>query len=339
MDPCQNSIQDRKVLGNQDQTQKENQDQTSTPQDHVQSQNQIHQRPDQLQNQVQEEEENSVVLQAPLRNNVQTETKRNPDLTARTNASHLTWSCGLRKVQSVQSLLSDTGDTSCPGDIPPQRPTTLPSTPRRPPSSSSLPHQRPSPSSPIASSAATTVRKSSSSSSSAPSAPRSYMSPTASSMAKMSRSISVGDGLNVPEPTEDGVPTSSVVTPSSQVRETPPPLVAVVPSNAALAVPPHAAVVPVVAPSPSSSSLGNQSNQAAPPTRGLQARVPGSGRPLPDKPSLTSFSPSSKSAAAPSSSTCRPPPLLVSPLTYPWQGVEPQTPAGRDDPGLDSSSS
>ncbi|XP_069391275.1 mitogen-activated protein kinase-binding protein 1 isoform X2 [Paralichthys olivaceus] len=354
MDPCQNSIQDRKVLGNQDQTQKENQDQTSTPQDHVQSQNQIHQRPDQLQNQVQEEEENSVVLQAPLRNNVQTETKRNPDLTARTNASHLTWSCGLRKVQSVQSLLSDTGnssdsrdtrdtgnssfplfllgDTSCPGDIPPQRPTTLPSTPRRPPSSSSLPHQRPSPSSPIASSAATTVRKSSSSSSSAPSAPRSYMSPTASSMAKMSRSISVGDGLNVPEPTEDGVPTSSVVTPSSQVRETPPPLVAVVPSNAALAVPPHAAVVPVVAPSPSSSSLGNQSNQAAPPTRGLQARVPGSGRPLPDKPSLTSFSPSSKSAAAPSSSTCRPPPLLVSPLTYPWQGVEPQTPAGRDDP-------
>ncbi|XP_047197692.1 mitogen-activated protein kinase-binding protein 1 isoform X2 [Hippoglossus stenolepis] len=124
MDPCQNRIQDRKVLGNQDQTQKESQDQTSTPQDHVQSQNQIHQRPDQPQNQVQEEEEHSVVLQAPLRNKDQTETKRNLDPTALTTASHLTWMCGLRRVQSVHSLLSDTGDTSRPSA---DAPTAVPS--------------------------------------------------------------------------------------------------------------------------------------------------------------------------------------------------------------------
>ncbi|XP_062252893.1 mitogen-activated protein kinase-binding protein 1 [Platichthys flesus] len=334
MDPCQNRIQDRKVPGNRDQTQKESQDQTSTPQDHVQSQNQIHQRPDQPQNQVQEEEE----LQAPLRNKDQTETRRNLDPTARTTASHLPWMSGLRKVQSVNSLLSDTGDTSRPSEDapprlspPPQRPTTLPSTPRRPPSSSSLPQQRPSPSSPIALSAAATGRKSSSSSSSAPPAARSYMSPTASSMAKMSRSVSVGDGLNVSEPSEDDVLTpSSLGTPSSQVRETPPTLVAVVSSTAAPSAPPHAAVVPVLA--PSSSSLGNHSSQAAAPPRGLQARVPGSSRPLPDKPSLASFTPSSRSAAAPSSSTCWPPPLSVSPLSSLWQGVEPQTPAGGDDP-------
>lgn len=185
-------------------------------------------------------------------------------------------------------------------------------------------------------SAVTTPRKSSSSTST-PLAPRSYMSPTASSMAKMSRSVSMGDGLN--EPAEDPTVTSSSVTSSSsQVKETSPPVVAVVPSNAALSVPPHAAVIPVVA----SSSLSNQGNQVAPAPRGLQARVPGSSRPLPDKPSLASFSPSNKNNSVPTSSTSssRPPPVSVSPLTPPRQEEEPQTPAGsnaeqRDDAGLD----
>lgn len=145
------------------------------------------------------------------------------------------------------------------------------------------------------------------------------MSPTASSMAKMSRSVSVGDGLNISDP-EDPAVTSSAATEnsSSQVKETPPPLVAVVPSNAALATPPHVAVVPVVV--ASSSSLGNQ---VAPPPRGLQARVPCSSRPLPDKPSLASFSPSTSS-----SSSSRPPPVSISPVTPGRQGEEPQTPAG-----------
>uniref|UniRef100_A0A8P4GRN1 Mitogen-activated protein kinase binding protein 1 n=1 Tax=Dicentrarchus labrax TaxID=13489 RepID=A0A8P4GRN1_DICLA len=226
--------------------------------------------------------------------------------------------------------------------LPPQRPTTLPSSPRRPPSIAP-PLQRPSPASPRSpqqetaiAAAVTTPRKSSSSSSSSstPLAPRSYMSPTASSMAKMSRSVSVGDGLNISEPADDPSVTSSAaaVTSSSQVKETPPPLVAVVPSNAALATPLHAAVVPVVVASSSSSSLGNHGNQVAPPPRGLQARVPGSSRPLPDKPSLASFSPAPSS----SSSSPRPPPVSISPLTPPRQEEEPQTAEQRDNAGLDS---
>lgn len=176
----------------------------------------------------------------------------------------------------------------------------------------------------------------SSSSAATPLASRSYMSPTASSMAKMSRSTSVGDGLNAPDPAED--PTPPPATTSSQVKEAAPPFVAVVPSNAALVVPPHAAVVPVVASSP----LSNHGNQTAPP-RGLQARVPGSSRPLPDKPSLASFSPSNNTGTTSSISSSRPPPVSVSPLTPPQheEEEEPQTPADRsaqqsDETGLDS---
>ncbi|XP_039993387.1 mitogen-activated protein kinase-binding protein 1 [Xiphias gladius] len=375
--PLMEQHQSRRISWNQDQTSslhdqipsqnRTNMDQTQTPQ----VKDQIQQGTNQLQSRV-EEEEISLALQAhrpsPIKKKIQTalESKRNLGLTTRAAASHLTPSPGLRKAQSVQSLLSDTGDpsltqsTSRPSRevplqllLPPQRPTTLPSSPRRPPSSTSLPPQKPSPASPRSpqqeTAAAATILRKSSSSSSTPSAPRSYMSPTASSMAKMSRSVSMGDGLNIPEPAEDPAVTSSSseVTTSSQVKETPPPLVAVVPSNAALATPAHAAVVPVVATS-SSSSSGNHGNQTAPPSRGLQARVPGSSRPLPDKPSIASFSPSSKTAATSSSSSCssssasRPPPVSVSPLTPPRQEEEeePQTPAGsgaeqKDDAGLD----
>ncbi|XP_023286150.1 mitogen-activated protein kinase-binding protein 1 [Seriola lalandi dorsalis] len=372
MEQNQHRSHDRRVSWNQDQTQKQNQDQTSSLQDQnrtnqdqtepPQVRNQIQQDDDQLQSSVQEDE-SSLALQAqrpsPLKKKIQTsvESKRNLGPTARAAAAHLNPS-GLRKAQSVQSLLSDTGDISfsqspsrpsreVPAQLllPPQRPTTLPSSPRRPPSSTTPPPQRPSPASPrspqqetAAAPPMTTPRKSSSSSST-PSAPRSYMSPTASSMAKMSRSVSVGDGLNITEPAEDPAVTSStsssaVVTSSNQIKETPPPLVAVVASNAALATPPHAAVVPVVAASSSTSSLGNHGNQTAPPPRGLQARVPGSSRPLPDKPSLASFSPSSKTAAtsassssssSSSSSTSRPPPVSVSPLAPPQQEEEPPT--------------
>lgn len=353
MEENQNRSQDRRVTWNQDQTQKMKQNQTSSLQDQVQSQdrkdqdqtpssqigNQIQQGTDQQHSQVEEE---GAVQQthrpSPLKKKFQTtvESKRSLGPTARAAASHLNSSSGLRKSQSVQSLLSDTGDsslsTSCPSRdvpsqllLPPQRPTTLPSSPRRPPSIAPPP-QRPSPvASPrspqqetvTAPSAITTPRKSSSSSST-PVASRSYMSPTASSMAKMSRSVSVGDGLNIPESSEDPAVTSlstAAVTSSSQVKDTPPPLVAVVPSIAALATHPHAAVVPVVV--ASSSSLGNHGNQVGPAPRGLQARVPGSSRPLPDKPSLASLSSSS-----------RPPPVSVSPLTAPRQEEEPHTAAG-----------
>ncbi|CAI5695014.1 unnamed protein product [Oreochromis niloticus] len=320
------SGQDGKVSWTQDQAQKQNQAQATSFQDQAQ--------PPQGSNQLQILEEETPLTQqvhrpSPLKKaQTAVESRRNQGPTARAAASHLN-SAGLRKAQSVHSLLTDTGDstisqmTSRPLReevppqllLPPERPVSLPCAPRRPPSTAP-PLQRPSPASPrspsqetAAALAATTPRKSSSSSLTA-SGPRSYMSPTASSMAKMSRSVSVGDGLNVPEPTDDLAVTSP--TPSSQIKETPPPVVAVVPS-VTLATPPHAAVVPVVVSSSSSSFLGNHGNQMPPPTRCLQARVTSSSRPLPDKPSLPPFSTSSKSTA--SSSPSQLPPVSVSPLT------------------------
>ncbi|KAG7238069.1 hypothetical protein INR49_031423 [Caranx melampygus] len=263
---------------------------------------------------------------SPLKKKIQ-ESRRN-----RPSPAHLN-PCGLRKSQSVHSLLCDTGDPpsrpsrEVPPQVltPPQRPTTLPSSPRRPTSSTLLTPQRPSPASPRSPQQDTptaTMGRKSSSSSTVP-APRSYMSPTASSMAKMSRSVSMGDGLNVADPSEDTAMTSSL--PSAATKDMAPPPVAIVSSNAALATPPHAAVIPVVA--ASSLSSGNHGNQATPTPRGLQARVPAGSRPLPDKPSLATFSPASKMAAASSLSFARPPPIpiSVSPLIPPQQGEEPQT--------------
>ncbi|XP_053700967.1 mitogen-activated protein kinase-binding protein 1 isoform X1 [Synchiropus splendidus] len=139
--------------------------------------------------------------------------------------------CGLRKARSVQSL------PSAAGEAPPRRPTTLPSAPRRLLSSGPPPLQ-PSPASPKSDvKEAMAARKWSGPAPAAATASRSYMSPTASSKAKMSRSVSMGDGLN--ESPEEAVGGACPVVP----------LVA--------APPPHAAVVPVVL------------------ARGLQARAPG----------------------------------------------------------------
>uniref|UniRef100_A0A673B251 Mitogen-activated protein kinase binding protein 1 n=1 Tax=Sphaeramia orbicularis TaxID=375764 RepID=A0A673B251_9TELE len=267
------------------------------------------------------------------------------------NVSHVLTGSPSRGSHSSSESLSDSASQTSRDHPPqmlllPQRPTTLPSSPRRlltaapppgKPSPASLrsPHQEvttPSvlsyaPSSAPPPSVLMTPRKSSSLSSTLS---RSYMSPTASSMAKMSRSVSVGDGLNDP-PADEPLPAP------------PPPPVAVVTSNTA-------AVVPVVV-SPSSSAAlthGNHGNQAG---RVLQARVPGSSRPLPDKPTLASFSPSARtngaataaglsSSSSSSSTTTHPPPVSVSPLTPPPKEEEPQTPAGSgvDDSGSDSSS-
>ncbi|XP_072221394.1 mitogen-activated protein kinase-binding protein 1 isoform X2 [Leuresthes tenuis] len=320
-----------------------NQDQTclpcNLPQNQTTQDNQDQLQPPQIQDQSQEDpyqfqqETFSAQLTprpSPLKKKAQTvvEPRKNVGLGVRAVSPHLT--PGLQKAQSVHSLLTDSGDpsdsllNSCPSrEVPPQRPTTLPSSPRRPPSTA-LPTQKPNPASPRSPQQETTggAARKSSSSSWTPSVPRSYMSPTASSMAKMSRSISMGDGLNIPEAGED--PALTPLLPgvsSSQVKDTP--LVAVVHSTAALATPPHAAVVPVVISSSSSSSA-----RLAPPTRSLQARVPGSSsRPLPDKPSLDSFTPSSKSTASPSLQS---PSVSVSPLTPPQQEEEAQIPAGAE---------
>ncbi len=121
MEQNQNQAQDRRVSWNQDQTQKQNQDQTSSLQDQIQSQIRTIQdqtQPPQVGNQSQvQEEETSSAQQAhrpsPLKKKVQTavESRRNLGPTARAAASHLNSSSGLRKAQSVQSLLTDTGNT------------------------------------------------------------------------------------------------------------------------------------------------------------------------------------------------------------------------------------
>ncbi|XP_037550947.1 mitogen-activated protein kinase-binding protein 1 [Nematolebias whitei] len=298
------------------------QDRTSIPQGRSQPPH-IQQDPKHLQSQV---EETPSVFPAPdpspLKKNIQTavEPRRNPDLVV--HAASPLLNPGLRKAQSVHSLVEAAGDPSgsCPSrEVPPQRPTTLPSSPRWIPSTAP-PGGKPSPASPrspLQENTALTPRKSSSSSLAAQ---RSYMSPTASSMAKMSRSISIGDGLHLPEPAEDPSVTSSGPPSSSQVKETPSPCVAVVHSNSSLATSPQATVSPVLVSSLWSMSVGNHGDRAAPPTRGLQARVPGCSRPLPDKPVLDSFSTSSKPAG---SSSSQPPP--VSP---PQTEEEPLTPAG-----------
>nr|XP_020476980.1 mitogen-activated protein kinase-binding protein 1 isoform X3 [Monopterus albus] len=333
----QNQNKDRRVSWGQDQTQdtlhyqnRTKQEQTRSPPDLTPTQ----QGTDLLQTEVEKEEYSSAEhahQSSPLKKKLQieVESKRNQSLTAwSATSSHLNSSSGLRKAQSVHSLLSDTGDfslsqsTSRPSRevplqmlLPLQRPTTLPSCPRRP--SSTLLPQRLILTSPQQETAVLSLPRKSSST---PSAPRSYMNPTASSMAKMSRSVSMSDGLN--KPTEDPavialMPATVTSSSSCQVKETPPPLVAVVPSNTALASHCHAAVIPVIA----TSFLANQGNQAAPPAYGLQARVPDSSKPPPDKLSLNS------SSLAKTTSSW-PPPVSVCPLAPPCPEELPQTPAG-----------
>ncbi|KAM4723696.1 mitogen-activated protein kinase-binding protein 1 isoform 2-T2 [Anableps anableps] len=267
------------------------------------------------------------------------EPKENQDLVVSSASPQLT--PGLKKAQSVHSLLVSTGDSpdsqlspSPSRKATPQRPTTLPSSPRKPPSTAQcIPKPSSiSPRSPQLEVATATPRKSSSSSQTT-SAPRSYMSPTASSMAKMSRSVSIGDNLHISEPAED--PAAASFSPASQVKETVPPVVAVVHSNASLATPQHAAIAAVVSSSPSLPlSAGSYSNRVAPPSRILQARVPGSSRPLPDKLSLDSLSPSSKPAGS-SSSSEQSPLVSVSPVSAPQQEEETLTRAGTSGDTID----
>uniref|UniRef100_A0A8C2H3T6 Mitogen-activated protein kinase binding protein 1 n=1 Tax=Cyprinus carpio TaxID=7962 RepID=A0A8C2H3T6_CYPCA len=134
---------------------------------------------------------------------------------------------------------------------------------------------------------------------------RSYMSPTTSSMAKMSRSVSMGDNLNVVELEDTGSSdlrrgsSSDTSNPRSTSQSKPTTPVAQVSSPNTSASPfpgpsmPHAAVIPML----SASSTGNASS------KGLHVKVTGSARPLlhidipnplPDKPLLSSLSPCSK---------------------------------------------
>ena len=125
MEQQHSRTQDRRVSWNQDRIQKQYQDQTSLLQDQIrtnqdqtqtpQVKNQIQQGTNQLQSQVEEEETCFALLAhrpSPLKKKIHTgvDSKRNLGPTARAAASHLS-SSGLRKTQSVHSLLSDTGNT------------------------------------------------------------------------------------------------------------------------------------------------------------------------------------------------------------------------------------
>ncbi|KAF3845393.1 hypothetical protein F7725_008556 [Dissostichus mawsoni] len=265
-DQKQNLNQDQ-TFSTKDQKQNLNQDQT---QDHIQP------GKDQLQNRV-EQEISSNHRPSPQKKKVQTlgECRRNLGPTARAATS------------SIFTLHPP--ETQPPSPKSPQQEHT-------PTSFSSFSSFTPAPSPAPSPSAFATPRKSSSpapssSSSSSALTSRSYMSPTTSSMAKMSRSISIGDGLNVPE-NGDEDPSVTSSSSSSQIKDTPPPL--------------------------------------PPPLLVAVARVPGGSRPLPDKPSLAILSSSLSSSSSSSlSSSSRPPPVSVSPLTPPpstQQEAELQTP-------------
>ncbi|XP_022528685.2 mitogen-activated protein kinase-binding protein 1 isoform X1 [Astyanax mexicanus] len=202
-------------------------------------------------------------------------------------------SAGMRKAQSIHNISSEANLPQTPTrpskEVPPQpqlsersqtsmvrRP--LPNLPLSSPTSSQ-PSQRECP---------TPTR----------SRGHSYMSPTTSSMAKMSRSVSMGDSLNVGEFGENFAPQDlrrasdiSSIRNGSQIKPTSP--VVLLPSScttvASASSAPHAAVVPTL--------CGGSS------TKGLQPKLTGSARPqlnvdvhkpLPDKPSLGPFSPHSK---------------------------------------------
>ncbi|XP_012682239.2 mitogen-activated protein kinase-binding protein 1 isoform X2 [Clupea harengus] len=139
-----------------------------------------------------------------------------------------------------------------------------------------------------------------------PSKSRSYMSPTTSSMAKMSRSMSMGECLNMGESGEDtsssenrrGSGSESAKSGSSSSKPTTPVVLfspGLVASPSAFVMP-HAAVTPTL----NASAPGGSST-----TKGLQAKLSVSTRPqlhldiskpLPDKLSVASFSPNSKSS-------------------------------------------
>ncbi|XP_047677373.1 mitogen-activated protein kinase-binding protein 1 isoform X3 [Tachysurus fulvidraco] len=202
-------------------------------------------------------------------------------------------SAGMRKAQSIHSISSeaDLPQTSIhlSKEVPPQ-PLTCE---RAPPST--LRHTLPS--EPLSSTTATQPRDCPTPTKSKP---RSYMSPTTSSKAKMSRSVSMSDSLNVNEPNEvtagsdthRGSASESYNLRSSSRSKPSSPVVPLPPS--CIGSPSRGAVVPTI------SGAANPNS-----SKGIQAKLPSSARPqlhlditkpLPDKPSMASFSPTSKNS-------------------------------------------
>ncbi|KAK3537221.1 hypothetical protein QTP70_003379 [Hemibagrus guttatus] len=229
-------------------------------------------------------------LQSPERPSVLHLTSEKKHIPLEISADSLGASAGMRKAQSIHSLSSEADlpqtSTHLSKEVLPQPcerapPSTLRSTlPSVPLSSSSSTQPRDCP----------TPTKSK---------PRSYMSPTTSSIAKMSRSVSMSDSLNVNELNEvpagsdtHRISGSDTSNPRSSSRSKPSSPVVPLPSSC-IGSPSRGAVVPTISGAANSNSS----------SKGIQAKLPSSARPqlhlditkpLPDKPSLASFSPNSK---------------------------------------------
>ncbi|XP_017555318.1 mitogen-activated protein kinase-binding protein 1 isoform X2 [Pygocentrus nattereri] len=215
-------------------------------------------------------------------------------------------SAGMRKAQSIHNISSDADTSTRPPKEAPQPQhyeRGLPSGSRR--TLPSVPLS--SPLSPQPRDCPTPTR----------SKPRSYMSPTTSSMAKMSRSVSMGDSLNVGEfgetfPSSD-FRRGSDITSSRSVSQSKPSSPIILPPYSSGTSTPHAAVMPTL------------SGGSSP--KGLQAKVTGSARPqlnldiskpLPDKPSINSFSPNGKTSKLDQKEElCSRTPVSVCPLPGP----------------------
>ncbi|XP_062864086.1 mitogen-activated protein kinase-binding protein 1 [Trichomycterus rosablanca] len=234
------------------------------------------------------------------------------------DANSLAISAGMRKAQSIHSISSEADVLQSPtrsikeaSSQPQHTERTTLSTPRRTPTgvilsnpSSTQPKDCPTP----------TKSKQST---------RSYMSPTTSFMAKVSRSMSMGDSLNVSELGEmnacsdlrraSGTDTSNLRNGSRSKPSSP---VVPLPSTV-IGSPSHSAVTP---------TLSGASN-ANPSSKNLQTNLTAStrpqlhldlSRPLPDKPSMASFSPNSR-MTKPKDECGNRTPVCVCPLPGPSQ--------------------
>ncbi|XP_077095070.1 mitogen-activated protein kinase-binding protein 1 isoform X2 [Siphateles boraxobius] len=205
-------------------------------------------------------------------------------------------SAGMRKAQSIHNISSEADIIQTLSSRPSKEVQPQPQTSERP--RRSLPTIPPTSPTTTLPRDITTPTKSKS---------RSYMSPTTSSMAKISRSVSMGDNLNVVELGEDTGSSdprrssgSDCSNPQSSSQSKPTTPVTHMSSFNTSASPfpgpytPHAAVIPTLSAGPT----GNSSSKC------FQVKLTGSARPLlhtdipnplPDKLSLSSISPSSKS--------------------------------------------
>ncbi|XP_072555425.1 mitogen-activated protein kinase-binding protein 1 isoform X2 [Paramormyrops kingsleyae] len=167
---------------------------------------------------------------------------------------------------------------------------------------------------------------------------RSYMSPTTSSMAKMSRSVSLGDSLNLGELGEAPLSPPSSTEPSSSnfAKGSSPDKNK--PAALSTAMSPTAAISPSVSTAPRAHVMPALSSPGAHCPKGLQSRFSYGPRPhltleipksLPDKPSVAVFSPTNKSPkASKDGHTPSTPAILFTGKTGPHPQVQAESPLG-----------